>query len=71
MNNTFSNVIDPDKISGNLTAKISDHLPQFPIIFNMFGNVSRNKSNIYEMDWSRFDRPNFILVYFSVEWEDL
>ena len=66
MNNTFSNVIDPDKISANLTATISDHLPQFAIIFNMFGNISRHKSNIYEMDWSRFDRENFILVYFSV-----
>ena len=39
IDNTFSNVIDPDTISGNLTATISDHLPQFAIIPNMFGNV--------------------------------
>ena len=69
--NIFSNVIDPDKISGNLTATISDHLPQFSIIPNMFGNIPGNKSNIYERDWSKFDRKNFILDYFSVEWEDL
>ena len=37
----------------------------------MFGNVSRNKSNIYERDWSKFDQENFILDYFSVDWEDL
>ena len=37
--NIFSYVIDPDIISGNLTATISDHLPQFVIIPNMFGNV--------------------------------
>ena len=37
----------------------------------MFGNVSGNKSNIYEQDWSKFDRENFILDYFSVDWEDL
>ena len=63
----FSNVIDPDDIiSGNLTAIISDHLPQFAIIPNMFGNISGNKSKIYERDWSKFDRENFILDYFSV-----
>ena len=37
----------------------------------MFGNVSVNKCNIYERDWSKFDPENFILDYFSVDWEDL
>ena len=37
----------------------------------MFCNIPGNKSNIYERDWSKFDRENFILDYFSVEWEDL
>ena len=46
IDNIFSNAIDPDIISGNLTATISDHLPQFSITFN----VSSNKSNIYERD---------------------
>ena len=69
--NIFSYVIDPDIISGNLTATISDHLPQFSIILNMFGNISSNKSNIYERDWSKFHRENFIVDYFSVDWEDL
>ena len=41
--NIFSNVIDPDMISGNLTATLSDHLSQFTIISNMFGNISGNK----------------------------
>ena len=70
-NTLIDNVIDPDIISGNLTATISDHLPQFSKIPNMFGNIPGNKSNIYERDWSKFDRENFILDYFSVEWEDL
>ena len=39
IDNVFSNVIDPDIISGNLTATISDHLPKFAIIPNMFGNI--------------------------------
>ena len=71
IDNISSNVIDPDIISGNLTATISDQLPQFIIIPNMFGNISGNKSNIYERDWSKFDHENFILDYFSVDWEDL
>ena len=54
-----------------MTATISDHLPQFAIIPNMFGNILGNKSNIYERDWSKFDQENFILDYFSVDWEDL
>ena len=56
IDNIFSNIIDPDVISGNLTATISDHLPQFSIILNMFSNFPGNKSNIYERDWSKFDR---------------
>ena len=70
IDNIFSNIIDPD-ISGNLTATISDHLSQFSIILNMFGDNSGNKSNIYERDWSKFDRENFILDYFFVDSEDL
>ena len=54
-----------------MTATISNHLLQFAIIPNMFGNISGNKSNICKRDWSKFDRENFILDYFSVDWEDL
>ena len=67
----FSNVIDRDIIYGNLTATISDYLPQFSIIPNMFGNISSKKSNIYERNWSKLDREIFILDYFSVGYEDL
>ena len=37
----------------------------------MFGNTKSNKSNIYDRDCSKFDRENFILDYFSINWEDL
>ena len=67
----FSNVIDRDIIYGNLTATISDYLPQFSIIPNMFGNISSKKSNIYEKNWSKLDREIFILDYFCVGYEDL
>ena len=71
IDNMFSYVIDSDIISGNLTAFISGHLPQFAIIPNMFGNIPSNKSNVYERDWPKFDQENFTLDYFSVDWEDL
>ena len=70
IDNIFSNVIETDIILGNLTAKIPNHLPQFSIISNIFGNIPGNKF-IYERDWSKFDRENFILDNFSFEWEDL
>ena len=37
----------------------------------MYGNIPSNKSDIYERDWPKFDRENFIPDYFSVDWEDL
>ena len=47
---------DADIVSGNLTATISDHLPQFVIIPNMFGNIIGNKSKI---------GPNLIKKFYS------
>ena len=54
-----------------MTSTISDHLPEFAIIPNMFGNILANKSNIYESDWSKFDEENVILDYFLVDQEVL
>ena len=69
--NIFPNITLPDSISGNVTATISDHLPQFLIVPNIFSNPPCNKSNIYERDWSNFDQENFILDYFSIDWNEM
>ena len=69
--NVFSNVIKSDIISSNLTATIFDHLLQFAIISNFFGNILGNEQNIYEKNWSKFDLENFILDHFSSDWENL
>ena len=37
----------------------------------MFGNILGNKSNIYESNWLKFDRENFIMYYFPVYCEYL
>ena len=69
--NIFSNMAVPNIISGNLTASILDHLPQFLVAPNIFFNAFYPKSNNYERDWSRFDHENFVLDYFSVEWNNV
>ena len=58
-------------IPGNTAATIFDHLPQFEITPNMFGNSTSNKSNIYERGWIKFDRENFVQDYLSIYWEYL
>ena len=34
-------------------------------------NIQSNKSNVYERDLCKLDRENFILYYFSIDWENL
>ena len=52
----FSNVLSCETISGNITATISDHLPQFLFAPNVLSNPLCNKSNILERDWSKFNK---------------
>ena len=64
IDNIYSDVITPNNISGNITATISDHLPQFFIAPDNFSNPPSTKLNIFERDWSKFDQENFILTLF-------
>ena len=71
IDNTFSNFISPEIISGNITATIPDHLPQFSFVPNILSNPSTQKSNYYERDWSKFKQENFMLDYFDKDWTEL
>ena len=71
IDNIFSNMAVPNISCGNLTASISDHLPQILVAPNVFFSTSYHKSNNYERDWSRFDQKNFVLDCFSVEWDNV
>ena len=62
IDNIFSNSHTPSSASGNLTSSISDHLPQFLIVADIFLNLSPPKPNIYERDWNNFDQENFIIT---------
>ena len=70
LDNIFSNIAVPYINSANLTASISDHTPQFLVAPNIFFNTSYPKSNNYKRDLSRFDQENFVLDYFSDEWDN-
>ena len=48
IDNVFSNFISLDLISSNITATISDHLPQFLFAPNILPNPPTQKSNYYE-----------------------
>ena len=65
IDNIFSNYISHEIISGNITATISDHLPQFSFVPNILSNPSTQKSNFYERDWPKFKQGNVILDYFD------
>ena len=71
IDNIFSNFIFAEIISGNITGTISDHLPQFTFVPNILSNLSAQKSNYYERDWSKFKQENFILDYFDKDWADV
>ena len=71
IDNIFSNVISKDIISGNITATISDHLPQFLISPNTFADPPSNKSNVFKRDRSNFGQKNFVLDYFDIDWPNI
>ena len=71
IDNIFTNMAVPSIICGNLTASILGKLSQFLVASDIFFNASYPKSNSYEKDWSRFDQDNFVLDYFSINWDNL
>ena len=71
IDNIFSNVISKDIFCCNITATISDHLPQFLISPDTFTNPPSNKSNVFKRGSSKFDPENFILDRFDADWSNL
>ena len=61
IDNIFTNQINPDIRSGNLTWAISDHLPSFFIMPKNNQNHIPKKQNFYVRDMKKFDRVNFTL----------
>ena len=58
IDNIFANTIEHTPISGNLTCKISDHLPNF-LILQEFGNDIK-KTKITRRSYDKFNNINFL-----------
>ena len=52
-------------VSDEITASISDHLPQFLFAPYVISKNSCQKSKIYERAWSKFIETDFELHYFD------
>ena len=67
IDNIFSNVISYEVISGNITATISDHLPQF-FLFLMYFQTYRAKTQIFmkETGLNLFSKTLFLTVLIKI-----
>ena len=59
IDNIFTNILDEEIISGNLTSKISDHMPNFSIFKNQ--HHDKNRRRITKRDFSKFSEKDYLL----------
>ena len=71
IDNIFTNHINPEMKSGNLQIAISDHLPSFLIVPKDNQNHLPKNQNLYTRRTKNFDRVNFILDYFRIDWDNI
>ena len=69
IDNIFTNQIYPDMKSGNLSISISGHLPSFFILPKDNQNHLPKKQNLYTRNTKNFDRINFIIDYYDIDWD--
>jgi len=67
IDNIFISPTSFNLLSGNLTFSLSDHMPQILLLQDFIFN-SNVKSSKIARNWKQFDRENFILDYFSIDW---
>ena len=67
IDNIFTNDLNPDAVSGNLTVCISDHLPSFTIIPKLRTHLPKTH-NIQIRDMKNFDRESFMNDISNVDW---
>ena len=71
IDNIFSSPAESGTISGNFCYKISDHLPQFCLFPTIDSHGIGKDGPIYRQNWSKFNREDFILDYFDIDWTSL
>ncbi|MEO2220739.1 MAG: reverse transcriptase family protein, partial [Nitrosopumilus sp.] len=71
IDNIFSNSVNFEKgISGNITASISDHLPQFLIIPKENYHPPK-KHNLFKRDMKNFDKETFVAELININWNTI
>ena len=68
IDNIFTNITH-NKLAGNITTSISDHLPQFLLIEYEHLKRKQNKQNISKRNFKNFDKENFILDLLDINWD--
>ena len=71
IDNIFTDNINPDIKSGNLTVGISDHLPSFIIVPQKNKNHLPRKQKLVRRDFKNFNREDFIMDYLAIDWSVL
>ena len=66
IDNIFTNQINPDIKSGNISIAISDHLPSFVIIPKDNQNHIPKIHYLYTRKTKNFDKVNFIAGYLDI-----
>ena len=68
--NIFSN-ISKEATCGNLTSTMLDHLLKFLNVLCLFSNQPISKSNIFERNWNKSSKEEFIIDYSDTDWDAL
>ena len=71
IDNIFSNSTSTKIISGNLTATVSDHLPQFFIHPDFNNRFVPRKHNIYRRNTSRYDKKLLHDDFQRIDWDNI
>ena len=71
INNIFSNQYKKKPISGNLISTISNHLPQFLFAPSILSGRPSSKLEIYQRNWTKFNKEDFIFDYFEKDWDSV
>ena len=69
IDNIFSNQINSNTISGNISVNISDgHLPSFCMIPKRKAHFLPKKHQIFKRDMKSFDQEDFLLDFATINW---
>ena len=68
IDNTYTNDVTKNNISGNIAHSISDHLPQF-LLSESHSYTNKNKTSKTFRDFTNFDQENFLSDLQNIDWD--